>query len=368
VQNQSQHKFLSAAHKEKWISNFKLVPLKPVKVLKKFNDWRDECVIWFNNWVTKPYQYKRKQLYLYGPASTGKSTFIQRVLFAQYGGQVFKANSSDEKYCWENFNQKTHNLVTIDEFSYKDHNINTLKLVLAGEDFICPIKYQDAQLKFVQCPVVIISNHPPPVFNEPFMERIQVIDTEPLEDQEHGAYVDFFEFLDLWQYQEKLYNYETDVTESMQHNASLFNSEQYKKKVSLKNASESTIVIEKRKAHEAFNSDEEEVSSLETPAPKKRIFTFKKSSQNQTQEEVSTLETPAPKRTFSFKKATQQQTFNPTPITSTPITSQLDSEDDDFQQAKRANAKFSLQDKIKKMAAAEEIRELVDETLAYILE
>jgi hypothetical protein len=348
VQHQNQHKFLSAVHKEKWIGNFNMVPLKPVKVLKKFNDWRDDCVKWFNDWVSSPYQYKRKQLYLYGPASTGKSTFIQRVLFAQYGGQVFKANSSDEKYCWENYNQKTHNLVTIDEFDYKDHNINTLKLVLAGEDFICPVKFHDAQVKFVQCPVVIISNNPPPVCNRPFMERIQVIDTEPLEDQEHGPYLNFFEFLDLWLYQEKMFNYETDVTEAMKHNASLFTSDEYREKeqsrlLTQSNTSGSTIHIAKRKAQEAFGNDNE-VSDFETPIAKKR--------------------------TFVFKKPSTQKTIPPSinPITSTPVASLLDSdEEDDFIKAKKSNV-FSLQDKIKRKCMEQEIAELVDETLAYILE
>jgi hypothetical protein len=311
-------------------------------VLKQFNDWRDDCIQWFNDWVSSPYQYKRKQLYLYGPASTGKSTFIQRVLFAQYGGQVFKANSSDEKYCWENFNQKTHNLVTLDEFDYKDHNINTLKLVLAGEDFICPVKYQDAQVKFVQCPVVIMSNNPPPVFNRAFMERIQVIDTEPVEGQVHGPYVNFLEFLDLWLYQKQLYNYETDATEAMKHSTSLFTSEEYIAKVTQSASSESSITIVKRKAQEAF-ADETQVSEFEPPASKKRTFVFKK---------------------------TSQQIIPPSinPITSTPISSVLDSneDDDDFIRAKKSNV-FSLQEKIKRKCLEEEIKELVEETIDYIL-
>lgn len=364
MQHQNHHKYLSDAHREKWINNFKMVQLKPIKVLKQFNDWRDDVIIWFNNWVTSPYQYKRKQLYLWGPASTGKSTFIQRVLFAQYGGQVFKANSSDKKYCWENFNQKTHNLVTIDEFEYKDHDINILKLALAGEDFICPVKFKDAQLKFVQCPIVIISNHPPPVFNEPFMERVQVIDTEPKEDQQYGAYEDFFEFMDLWLYQKQMYNYETDATESMKQMASIFNSNEYREKEKKSNATlitnntiinnESTIVAAKRKAHEAFNDND---FNETTPTQKKRTFTFKKASQ----------QTPPPSNNIS------------NPITSTPATTQLLSttissdDDDDFRMfTKRTNTNntnvhASAIKKTTKTISNEEMAKIIDETLDYIL-
>lgn len=361
MQHQNHHKFLSNAHREKWLSKFEMIPLKPIRVLKKFQDWRDKVVDWFNNWITKPYEYKQKQLYLVGPASTGKSTFIQHVLFAQYGAQVFRANSSDEKYCWENLDLSTHNLVIMDEFYYKDHDMNILKLVLAGEMFMCPKKYCDAELKIIQCPIAMISNFKPPAI-EGFDERVLIVDTTPQPNQKYDAYVNFFEFLDLWLHQPKSFNYETKQTLHFKPQNSIFDSEFYKAKVAEKNSTrdssnkqtttttnnnnESTITVAKRKANEAFE---------------------------QQQQQETQVETPKQNRLFTFKKASQTSTFQ----TSTPVSSQMNfstDEDDDFIQLKQRSKKQKLQlpeaSQIKQSTkfSTNEIAQLVEETLDYILD
>ena len=58
----------------------KLVLLKPYKILKKFGNWRDLVVDWYNDWAKNGYFHKKKQLFLYGESNTGKSTFIKYLM------------------------------------------------------------------------------------------------------------------------------------------------------------------------------------------------------------------------------------------------------------------------------------------------
>jgi hypothetical protein len=193
--------FLFELHKTYWYKNFVPVPVVPCKVLQRFGDWRDDVVAWFNDYVGKEWQYKKPQLYLWGPPSTGKSTFIQQVLLAQYGCQVYTMLSSDAKYAWECFDSHVHKLVLMDEFDIRDFDRNQLKLALAGDRIMVPTKYKDAQLKQIRTPIVMISNYAPPCELEGFKERVKVVNTAPHENQKLGPVVNFFEYLDLWQHQ-----------------------------------------------------------------------------------------------------------------------------------------------------------------------
>lgn len=53
----------------------KLFPTSP-----RFNDWRDDCVVWWNNYVRDGYSDKMPQLYIHGPSNAGKTTFIKQLL------------------------------------------------------------------------------------------------------------------------------------------------------------------------------------------------------------------------------------------------------------------------------------------------
>jgi len=58
----------------------KLLPIKPFRVFKKFNNWRDDVITWLEDWVVNGYSHKKKQLYLHGESNTGKSSFINHLM------------------------------------------------------------------------------------------------------------------------------------------------------------------------------------------------------------------------------------------------------------------------------------------------
>ena len=58
----------------------KLLPIKPFRVFKKFNNWRDDVITWLEDWVVNGYSHKKKQLYLHGESNTGKNSFINHLM------------------------------------------------------------------------------------------------------------------------------------------------------------------------------------------------------------------------------------------------------------------------------------------------
>ncbi|CAF0969266.1 unnamed protein product [Brachionus calyciflorus] len=135
--------------------------LRPLRVLKKFNDWRDEVVQWWNEWTSQPYKQKRPQLYIYGPSDSGKSAFIKAMLSA-YRHQTFVPEKGN--YEWQKWDSFKYTHVIIDEADLNEYNKNIWKLAVAGEEFQSNIKYQYSKSFKCEVPMIFISNYPPPDF------------------------------------------------------------------------------------------------------------------------------------------------------------------------------------------------------------
>lgn len=53
---------------------------KPFPTETPFNDWRDDVVCWWNDFVENGYTTKMPQLYLFGRSTVGKTSFIRQLL------------------------------------------------------------------------------------------------------------------------------------------------------------------------------------------------------------------------------------------------------------------------------------------------
>lgn len=74
------HNLVNLAYQDFKVERFRLKSLKPLVVLKRFNNWRDEVIDWYNDWVNNGYSHKKKQLYLFGESNTGKTYFINEII------------------------------------------------------------------------------------------------------------------------------------------------------------------------------------------------------------------------------------------------------------------------------------------------
>ena len=109
-----------------------------LKQKKKFGDNRDEVVEWYNNQITTKFREKKKQLYLYGPPNSGKSTFID-LMFGNFFKIVFikivflslKINfflapwlknkfkiKEDENFCMSGWDPAIHKWIQVDEAKF----------------------------------------------------------------------------------------------------------------------------------------------------------------------------------------------------------------------------------------------------------
>ncbi|RNA23678.1 hypothetical protein BpHYR1_001348 [Brachionus plicatilis] len=107
--------------------------LRPFIIRKKFDDWRDQIVCWYNEWLTKPYENKRKQILIIGDPNSGKTCFI-KALLGYFIHQCFTPTSCSYKYAW------------------------------SGESFVCDKKHASAEKKSCNVPMIFISNEEPKSF------------------------------------------------------------------------------------------------------------------------------------------------------------------------------------------------------------
>lgn len=186
----------AACKKKEAFSRSKHKKLLPIKfVPNKAQNWHEKVLFWWNDWVINGHSHKKKQLYLFGPSNVGKTSFINRLLrdaIEQHGeisdieieNQVFSPAPNEQRFAWQSFEPKKHNIIIIDEFHIDEFNINDLKRALAGESFVVNSKYGEQKTISPKIPFILISNYPPPapVFDkgankyEGFIQRLNIVE------------------------------------------------------------------------------------------------------------------------------------------------------------------------------------------------
>lgn len=76
--------FLEKLHARIRKSLVNMISLQPYKINKRFGNWRDRVVDWFNDWVINGFVHKKKQLFLHGKQDTGKTSFISYLFGNNY--------------------------------------------------------------------------------------------------------------------------------------------------------------------------------------------------------------------------------------------------------------------------------------------
>jgi len=178
------YKFLDAAHQEYWQRN--AVPLSCVDALRPVRQqdpwytvnemdfrvmgWTSSVLRWAAYAFVAERTHKMRQLYLYGPPNTGKTTLasagvdFDRAFFA-----------GRDKWWMEGWNSAIHSFIVIDEFDW-DHftcKKELLKL-LAGETYVGNIKGKSPIRFKLNIPVIMITNEDPPE-DAAFNVRVEIV-------------------------------------------------------------------------------------------------------------------------------------------------------------------------------------------------
>lgn len=130
---------------------------------------------WWNDWAINGYAHKKKQLYLWGKADTGKTYFINHLLkiAVDHGSeniedqdvldkQVFRPQPNEPRFAWQRYQTNSFNIMLIDEYYDGEFNLGEIKKVLAGETLTANVKGQEPKEIRIQIPTIIISNFAPP--------------------------------------------------------------------------------------------------------------------------------------------------------------------------------------------------------------
>ena len=204
------HAILRQYLADKKKNQYKKYQIRPCS-LGPFSDWRDEVIVWWNDWAINGYHHKKKQLYLYGRhPNTGKTTFVEQCLFRGADPEncmppeaKMIPHESSNVFAWEKVDPKTNSVIYVNEFDINRFRINSLKLILEGGEFRPERKGIEArdELYSLKMPAIFISNHKFPDFykNEDMSAlkvRFKIIDIpDNAKQYEEGTnpYIEMFE-------------------------------------------------------------------------------------------------------------------------------------------------------------------------------
>ena len=80
IQHKKSYKWLKELHAEVRLPLIKPIAHQPYFIKKRFGNWRDNVVDWFNDLAIKGFKKTKMHLYLYGQPDTGKTHFVEYLL------------------------------------------------------------------------------------------------------------------------------------------------------------------------------------------------------------------------------------------------------------------------------------------------
>lgn len=117
--------------------------------------WNMDVAIWWNDWVVNGWFHKKKQLYLWGPPSVGKSTFVYQLLQSIPEYYIFKPDIGQFAFgLWDD----RCKVVLFEDHNLDDFNRTHLKLMLEGHRFMASVKCSAPVSVCCKVPIIIISN------------------------------------------------------------------------------------------------------------------------------------------------------------------------------------------------------------------
>ncbi|CAF0969246.1 unnamed protein product [Brachionus calyciflorus] len=136
-------------------------PLYRFQILKKFGNWRDSVLDWYNRQIISENNGLRKALYLYGESDTGK-TFLIKALFGHLASQTFVPLLYQKNNAWQDWNPNFYNIVIVDQADLLNVNKKELIQIFEQKTLVFQRKYSK-KIKhiIVKCPIIFISNEAP---------------------------------------------------------------------------------------------------------------------------------------------------------------------------------------------------------------
>lgn len=124
------------------------------RVDQSYYGWPLECATWWNG-TLRPWFHKRKALYLEGPTSIGKSSYIEKLIGRKNLKYVYYPSGG--LFFMQGYTHH-HRIIIFEEFHMPNFHAFQLKRLLEGKPFAYPVKCGADLLITFKGPIIFISN------------------------------------------------------------------------------------------------------------------------------------------------------------------------------------------------------------------
>lgn len=182
IQNKNNCKWLKELHAEIRLPLNKPIAHQPYLIKKRFGNWRDTVVDWYNSFAIKGFRQAKMHLYLNGPPDTGKTHFVQYLLgnfifilkrlivkinfnffknfLEPYKKQIFYP-SEIGRFFLEGFNKSLSTVIVMEQADMNFFCTQKWKELVSEELVLIESKYEDTYPEVLHSPIIFISNCPP---------------------------------------------------------------------------------------------------------------------------------------------------------------------------------------------------------------
>ena len=151
-----------------------------------FDDWRDNVITWWNDWIENGWFYRKPQLFLHGNCKQ-VNLFIEQVLFGNADKNnklpletILQPQGRSPRYFLSHANKEKNKVIYVKKFDITQYEINNLKLLVQGDQYGFCQKRLPNKFFSLQIPAIFVSKRNIPkcvgeTSTESFKDRFLIV-------------------------------------------------------------------------------------------------------------------------------------------------------------------------------------------------
>ena len=119
--------------------------LQTIQLVLPSDNWRFECIQWWNDFVTNGWSHKKPQLMVIGRPDAGKTWFFTNIILKDLDPVKHYHRMSRDNFSWAGA-RNNHVAVFCDEFDIRQHDVSQWKQAVEGSSFDGSVKHGTAKV------------------------------------------------------------------------------------------------------------------------------------------------------------------------------------------------------------------------------
>lgn len=91
--------------------------------------------------------------------------------------QIFRP-ARNCQFAWADYDSMKHRIVVMDEFEFSQFDNEEWKNLVEGRPTAVRVKGRSSKVISVKCPIIMISNYPPPYEKKEIINRLHIVKSE----------------------------------------------------------------------------------------------------------------------------------------------------------------------------------------------